>query len=243
MSAMARISIGFGVFSSFLFGGLSETTANAQPQPSATAIVRQVDAAVEARVENVAGFTDIEHYAVFRGTDETHPAAQITVKDTYRKGIGKTYTVLSESGSAVVRKFGLEPLLQHEKEINQPDKVNNSWFTSANYEMKLNSADTKQIDGRACYALAIMPRYKAPNRIDGTLWVDAGSFAIVEVKGIASRRPSVFAGTTQMMRQYKNIDGYPMATHARAESESPLFGRTVVMIDYSDYHLEIRRPR
>ena len=31
---------------------------------------------------------------------------------------------------------------------------------------------------------------------------------------------------------------YPMAMHARAESNSLLFGRTVVTIDYSDYHLQ-----
>jgi hypothetical protein len=31
-----------------------------------------------------------------------------------------------------------------------------------------------------------------------------------------------------------------MATHARAESSSPLFGRTVVVIDYSDYHFDLR---
>jgi hypothetical protein len=42
-----------------------------------------------------------------------------------------------------------------------------------------------------------------------------------------------------MMRQYSNIDGYSMAIHARAESDSPFFGHTVVTIDYSDYKLEI----
>ena len=46
-----------------------------------------------------------------------------------------------------------------------------------------------------------------------------------------------------MMRQYESIDGYPMATHARAESNSWLFGRTVVTIDYSDYHLELSPHR
>ena len=76
--------------------------------------------------------------------------------------------------------------------------------------------------------------------IDGTLWVDARDDSIVKVQGIASERPSIFAGTTHMMRDYVNIDGYPMATHARAESNSFLFGRTVVTIEYSDYHLQVR---
>ena len=53
-------------------------------------------------------------------------------------------------------------------------------------------------------------------------------------------RPSVFAGTTKMMRRYTTMQGYAMATHARAESNSLLFGRTVVTIDYNDYHFELR---
>jgi len=96
------------------------------------------------------------------------------------------------------------------------------------------------VNGRKCFALAIMPKEKATNMIDGTLWVDAQDGSIVEVEGVASKRPSIFAGTTHMMRQYMNIDGYPMATHARAESDSFLFGRAVVMVDYSDYHLELK---
>lgn len=206
-------------------------------------VIAGIDAEVRARVANVAGFTDIERYSVYRGTDETHAAAEITVRATYRKGVGKSYTILSQAGSALIRKFGLKPLLDHEKEINQPGKVENSWFTSANYEMKLKPGGTEQIDGRACYAVAIAPRHKAPNMIDGTLWVDAKDFSIVKVAGIASEKPSIFAGTTHMMREYVNIDGYPMAVRARAESNSPLFGRTVVTIDYSDYQLQVRPAR
>ena len=42
-----------------------------------------------------------------------------------------------------------------------------------------------------------------------------------------------------MMRQYTQLEGYPMAMHARAESNSMFFGRTVVTIDYSDYQLQL----
>ena len=79
--------------------------------------------------------------------------------------------------------------------------------------------------------------------IDGTLWVDANDGSIVEIEGVASKSPSPFAGTTHMMRQYTNIEGFPMAMHARAESKSVLFGRTVVLIDYTDYHLHVQRGR
>jgi hypothetical protein len=214
----------------------------AAPQADAASVIRLVDAAVQARVQNVLAFTDIEHYAVYRGKDETHPVAEMTARDAYRKDSGKSYTILSQSGSEIVQKIGLEPLLQNEIRINQPAIVAHSWFTSANYEMKPKPGGVQLLHGRACYTITVTPRQKAPNLIDGTIWVDASDGTLVKVDGVASKSPSVFAKTTHMMREYRNIDGYSMATHARAESSSFLFGRTVVIIDYSDYHLVLRAP-
>ncbi len=208
-------------------------------QPSAATIIHGVDAEVASRVKNVSAFTDIEHYAVYRGNNKTHPAAQMTVRDAYKKGAGKIYTVLSESGSGILQRFVLHPLLKRETGINDPGKVGDSWFTSANYEMKLKPGGIQRVNGRDCYALAITPKHKATDMIDGTLWVDTKDYSIVKVQGIASKKPSFFAGTTHMMRQYVNIDGYPMATHARAESDG-FFGRTVMIINYTDYHLQVQ---
>jgi hypothetical protein len=42
------------------------------------------------------------------------------------------------------------------------------------------------------------------------------------------------------MRHYANVNGYAMATNARAVSESFLLGRTVVTIDYRDYQIQLR---
>ena len=81
---------------------------------------------------------------------------------------------------------------------------------------------------------------RRPNLIDGTLWADARDGTLAQIEGVASRNPSSFSGTTHMMRQYENISGFAMATHARAESRSLLFGRTVVTIEYSDYKLQLK---
>ena len=56
----------------------------------------------------------------------------------------------------------------------------------------------------------------------------------------ATKTPSVFAGETHMMRQYAYVDGFSMATHARAESTTFLYGKTVVTIDYIGYQLELK---
>jgi hypothetical protein len=225
-----------------IFVLIAPASAPAQ-QPDQAAVIARIDDAVQHRYNSVLGFTDIEHYSVFRGHDQTHPAAEMTVKTTYRKGVGKSYEILSQSGSTLVMHFGLQPLLDNEKTVNEPGNVERSWFSSANYEMKLHPGGPQPLNGRSCYVLDITARRKAPNMIDGTIWVDASDGQLARIDGIASKSPSPFAGTTHMMREYMNMDGFPMATHARAESSSFLFGHTVVSIDYSDYKLQIAPAR
>lgn len=226
--------------------GLMSLTEFATPvcaqRGDAAAVIRDLDAANVSRHKNLLEYTNVEHYVVYRGKDE-QPAAEMTVRVSYKKGVGKTYSILKQSGSSVVLKYGLHPLLENEKAINEPAKVEQSWFTSANYDMQPKPGVTRVIDGRKCLAVAISPRHKAPNMVEGTLWVDAHDHTLIEVDGVASKRPSVFAGTTRMTRSYVKMTGYAMATHAHAESSSFLFGRTAVTIDYSDYRFQFQsRP-
>jgi hypothetical protein len=223
------------LFFAFLF------IAHAQSQqPDESTVIHGIDAAIKARFEAVLGFTVIEHYVVFRGKDETHPAAEMTVKTTYNRDTGKSYAILSESGSDIVRLFVLDALLDNEKRINEPGNREASWFTSANYAMKLLPGGIQQVDGRDCIAISINPHEKASNLILGTMWVDAKDFTTVKIEGTATKSNSVYTSPAQVMRQYAIVNGFAQATHARAVSNSYLFGQTVVTIDYRDYEIQLR---
>ena len=222
-----------------LFFCLGSLASPAQ-QPDSAAIIQKVDAAVKARVDGILGYTDTEHYAVYRNHDEVHPVAEMTVKTTYRQDSGKSYAILSQSGSQIIRNMVLGSILDNEKHINLPGIREGSWITSANYEMKLQSGATQSLNGRECYLLRLIPKRKAPYLVDGTLWVDSRDGAIVQLQGMASKSASYLTGPTQMMRQYTNIYGFAEATQARAVSNSFLFGQTVVTIDYRDYRIQLR---
>lgn len=209
-------------------------------QPDAAAVVRGVDAAVKARLDHIAQYTDTEHYKVFRGKDETNPVAEMVVKTTYQPETGKNYDVVSETGSALILRVLLKPLLDNEKAINDPGKVSASWIVSANYNMALIPGGPVMQDGRECWRVAIHPKQRAPNLIDGTLWVDVKDDSIVRLEGMSSRNPSFFAGAAHVVRQYVNVGGFAEATHARAESDSFMFGKTVITIDYEGYQIEAR---
>jgi outer membrane lipoprotein-sorting protein len=221
------------------FGCLGVIAAPAQ-QIDGAAVVRGVDASVQARIEGIAGYTVTEHYAVYRNNDEVHPVAEMTVKTVYKKETGKSYTILSQSGSEIIRRLVLGTVLDNEKRLNLPGNREGAWLTSANYEMKLKPGGIQLLDGRDCLVLGISPKRKAPNLIEGTLWVDAKDYSIIQIQGTASKSPSMFTGPTQMMRQYTNVNGFAMATHARAVSNSSLFGQTIVKIDYQGYEIQLR---
>jgi len=230
-----RISIGFAA-AIFAFSG---TTSAPAQQPDAAAVIQQVDAAVKARVDNVVGYTATEHYSVYRNKDEVHPVAEMTVRTAYRRDAGKSYTVLSQTGSEIIRSLVLGTILNNEKLLSQPGIREGAWITSANYEMKLKPGGTQSLDGRNCLVLTLTPRRKTPYLIDGTVWVDSKDGSIVQVQGTAPKSSSIFTGPTQVVRQYANVGGYPQATYVRAVSNSFMFGETIVRIDYQNYQVQL----
>lgn len=224
-----------GLLSLFCAVGMMATAV----QMDSAGILKKIDAAVKTRVDGIAVYTVTEHYAVFRNNDETHPAAQMTVETTYKQDTGKSYAILSQSGSAVIRSLVLGSILDNEKHVNEPGVREGSWLTTANYEMTVQPGGIQKKDGRDCIALTLAPRRRTPYLLEGTLWVDATSGNIVRIEGRSSKSSSLLTGPTQMMRQYTDIDGFAEATHARAESDTFLFGRTVVTIDYRDYQIQL----
>jgi hypothetical protein len=228
----------FAVACAFLLHFLIAIPVSAQ-QLDEPAIIRNVDHAVALRVNGIASYTVTEHYAVYRNRDEDHPAAEMTVKTTYSKETGKSYQILSESGSSILRKMVLGTILDNERQINQPGVREGSFFVSANYDMKLKSPQTELVDGRNCAVLAISPKRKVSNLIEGVIWVDVKDGTLVQIEGHSLKSPSMFSGPAQMTRQYVNIDGFAEATHARAVSDSSIFGQTIVRIDYSNYQIQL----
>lgn len=226
--------------SGFIFA-FAHTPAPAQ-QDSTTSVIRQIDGAVKARTDSVERYFVTEHYSVYRSKDEIHPVAEMTVRTTYRKDSGKSYTIVSQTGSRIVRKFVLDEILDNEKVLNQPGTREGTWITSANYEMTLKPGGTQRLNGRDCLVIALNPRRKTSYLVEGLLWVDAKDGSIVQLEGTAAESSSVFTGPTQLTRQYTNIDGFAEATHVRAVSNSFMLGQTVVKIEYKDYQIQLRPP-
>lgn len=202
-----------------------------------SAVIQGVDASVHSRNDNVDGYTVTEHYSVYRGKELVKPVAEMTVKTTYQKDLGKSYVVLSETGSELFRKEVLDRVLENERTLTQPANRAAAVITSSNYWMAVKGPALA--DGRDCVELVIVPKRSSPYLFKGEIWVDSRDYAIVKFEGVAGKSPSMLTGPAQVSRHYVEVDGYPMATHAKAVSNSWILGQTTITIDYSDYQLKL----
>jgi hypothetical protein len=227
------------ICASLLFGVLAVVPLRAQPDPNAD-ILQKIDASVHVREEGLLGYTVNERYRVFRNHDESQPVAEMLVKTTYQKDVGKNYSIVSETGSELMHKV-LETILENERRLNQPAIRAGAIITPANYEMSVKGRAA--IDGRDCVELSLKPRRVSEHVVDGTMWVDARDGSIVQLEGITARSPSIFAGPSHVFRHYTMVDGFAVATHARAVSNSWLVGQTVITIDYTDYAMQLRASK
>lgn len=195
----------------FAFLGCFQLSSLTPQQLDSATVVQGIDASVRARIDNVAGYSVTEHYAVFRSQDETHPAAEMIVRTVYRKGSGKSYTVLSQTGSSLLRSEVLGTLLENEKRMSQPGNVETALIDSANYDMKLTSDPHRGLEGRDCLVVSLSPRRSSPFLFKGTLWVDARDYAIVQLEGTASKSPffsgECRAGVTSICRRERISNG------------------------------------
>lgn len=217
------------------FGSLAPVCAHPQP-PDTAAVLKAVDDSVAHREAMLAGYTAIEHYAVYRGGDDAHPVAEMTVKTTYRKESGKSYEILNESGSQLLRKAVLERTLADERDLTRPAERVRALIDTSNYKMTV--ASSAALENHPCTVLRITPRKSASYLFAGQIWVDSRDGSIMQLKGTTAKPVSILAGPTQVDRRYTLIDGYPMATRATADTSVALVGQIRMVIDYSDYHLQ-----
>ncbi len=212
-------------------------TRSASQDPDEATVIHGISAAVGAREDNLLGYTAIEHYLVFRNGEQQQPAAEMRVKTTYRRDIGKSYEILSETGSTLLRKQLLERMLDNEKSLTRPATRRTALINSTNYTMTMKGKAIE--DNRACVVMQIAPKRPSPYLFNGQIWVDARTYAIVRLEGITSKSPTVFAAPTQVSRQYEVVRGFPMATRATASTSIWLVGPTRIAIDYTDYDLQV----
>jgi hypothetical protein len=115
---------------------------------------------------------------------------------------GFQFRIVSEEGSAIIRRKVLLAALEAERDAVTSGDREQAALTAANYEfldMSPVPVNLVKVDVR--------PRRKHVMLVDGALFLEAESADLVRIEGELSRRPSIWTRNVRIEREYARVQG------------------------------------
>lgn len=159
--------------------------------------------------------------------------AEMQVRWTRHADGTKQFEVLYERGDGGVRSHVFRKLLESEVQASQPAFQERNRLNSRNYSFHL--AGGENIRGRLAYILEIEPRAEEKFLTRGRIWVDAEDFAVVQVEGSPSKKPSFWTNNVAFVQTFEKTGGLWLAESNRSVTEAKLFGKADMVIRHFDY--------
>ena len=189
----------------------------------------------EAQLEAIASYTRIQSYSVTSARFGARATREVRIHSDRIKG--KSYEIISRSGSTVIQNRVIDGLLDAEIRSSLGAEL----LTRANYSFRLLGQEDP--GGGNCYVLETIPTHKDTRLLKGRIWVDTEDFSVMRVEGRSSESPSFWVGKPVIVRDYTRIEGYSWATRAHSHVENLLLGKSELVIEYSDYQFEFKHPQ
>jgi outer membrane lipoprotein-sorting protein len=202
-------------------------------EPTAEQVVERMMEMDRCTTPALRGYTSIRQYHL--ENKRFGKTANMTVRLTFHYPGHKEFQVLSEEGSAIIRKRVLRKLLDSELEASSDALREATQITPRNYSFRL--AGIEDLDGRKSFVLDASP--KASNRylFRGKVWVDADDYSIARIEASPAQNPSIWIRKTSFIHQYRKVGQFWLPVSNRSKTDALVFGRTDVTIEYSDYRI------
>ena len=216
-------------------GGRVVAQGNSPPPPlTSEQVVERLTAMNRQRAEALHGYTSVEVYHLeLNGI--IHKSADMVAKMAYHWPDQKEFTIVSESGSEIMRSRVLKGIIAAEKESMQKENRARSAFNQENYNITL--AGIEGAPEPKSYILKAVPRSKNKFLFEGKVWVDAKDFAITRIECEPAKNPSWWTKRNDITRTYQKVGDFWLPAHTQSRTEVRVFGHTVLEIEYKDYHL------
>jgi hypothetical protein len=163
-------------------------------------------------------------------------SARMEVRASYSAPGTKKFTVISESGSGLLRKHVLHKLLESEQEAGS-DAANRdaNRLSTANYRFALLGCESG--DNRMLYVMRVEPLRETKFLYRGTIWIDSHDFAVTRIEAEPAKNPSFWTTRSQIHHNYQNIGEFYLPALNQTVTDVRLGGKAVLTIRYLDYKL------
>jgi hypothetical protein len=165
--------------------------------------------------------------------------AQMEVEVDFDAATGKSFHILSQSGSKIFGEKVLKRAMDSEKEASQDSGA--TAMTQANYRFQLLGSES--LDGRPAYILNVEPLTESKFLLRGKIWVDATDFAVVKVEATPAKNPSFLISRTLIRYTNSKTGDFWLPKQSRSETKVRIGGTAVLTIDYGTYQINSDKPR
>jgi hypothetical protein len=224
--AFALVWIAAGVWPQNMIAGSSGNV-------SATQIAEQMRNHNQAQTAALKHYKTLRHYTVeYRGFSATI-AARMDVEVNYDATTGKSFRIVSLTGSNLLCNKVLKRAIESEKEAAQDKQTA---LTTDNYRFQLAGSET--LDGRPAYILDVEPLIPSKFLYRGKVWVDAADFMVVKMETEPAKSPSFWISRALIHYTGAQTGGFWLPHEMRSETKVRIGGTAVMTIDYGSYQVE-----
>jgi hypothetical protein len=180
---------------------------------------------------------ELLEYAATRTYQVSDPKGKVHAQEVgrmeYHAPDKKTFVVISEAGSGIVRRLALDPLIASEVKAAGGKDHRDSAITPANYSLKL--LGEQQVGPYHCFVAQATPKRTDKYLFEGKVWIDTQDYAVVRIEGHPAASLSFWITRADFVREYQKIGGFWLPQRDETVVHVRFYGKKLFTIDHRDY--------
>jgi hypothetical protein len=177
-----------------------------------------------------------QYHVEYRGLANLE--ANMEVEVDFDATSGKSFHIMSQSGSKILGEKVLKRAMDSEKEASEDGEA--TALTPENYRFQL--LRNESLDGRPAYILSVEPLKESKFLYRGKVWVDATDFAVAKIEAAPAKNPSFWISRTLIRYTSAKTGNFWLPQRSRSESKIRIGGTAVLNIDYGAYQINWDKP-
>jgi len=187
--------------------------------------------------EELKHYSAVRRYHVeYRGLANLEAGMEVEID--FNATSGKSFRIVSQSGSKILGEKVLKRAMDSEKEASEDGGA--TALSPANYRFQLQGSES--VDGRPAYILSVEPLRESKFLYRGKVWVDAIDFAVAKVEAAPAKNPSFWISRTLIRYTSAKTGSFWLPQRSRSESRIRIGGTAVLTIDYGTYQINWDKP-
>ena len=199
-----------------------------EPSPSGDRIFADLVKHNELRSAELREYSAVRTYAVTDLSGKVH--AKEIVQMEYVAPDKKTFAIVAEEGSGVIRNLVLKRLMESEMSAAAGKERHDSSITPANYTFRVLNED--DLDNHHCFVVEAIPKRNDKYLFEGKVWIDSTDFAIVKIAGHPAKKLSFWITRADFVRHYEKIGDFWLPASDQTFVDVRLYGKKILRIEH-----------